>query len=43
MYLYTFLLFLHIEKIKNNSRDTEPQNSKKLKRTQAEFKNGCLL
>ena len=38
-----FFVILHIEKIKNNLRDIEPQNGKKFKRTQAEFKKGCLL
>ena len=43
MCLYIFLLFFHIEKIKNNLRDIEPQNGKKFRRTQAELKKGCLL
>ena len=38
-----FFVILHIEKIKNNSRDIDPQNGKKFDRTQAEFKKGCLL
>ena len=33
-----FLPFLHVEKIVNNLRDINPQNGKKFKRTQAEFK-----
>ena len=38
MFIYTFLLFLRIDKIENNLRYIEPQNGKKFKRTQAEFK-----
>ena len=37
------MLFLHVEKIKNNLRDIEPQNGKKFKRTQAELKKGSLI
>ena len=40
---HTFLHFLCVKKIKNSLRDIEPQNGKKFKRTQAEFKKGCLL
>ena len=32
MFIYTFLLFLRIDKIENNLRYIEPQNGKKFKR-----------
>ena len=39
MYLYNFFHILYIEENKNNLREFEPQNGKKFKKTQAEFKN----